>query len=170
MKRSRMVTTSIFGVFLLLANLFFAWLQCSCSSASDYLLNALVVAFTIVIECLLIAVIYYLLKLGQCLKFPCASQLSKTRDRCKALSKMSVVLILSFFGVSFVWTAFIVAILYLPYHLSSLPFNWWQMLWYITIAFDLAFHLSAEKIAKSCVVRNLEVANGLNNTETNSYR
>lgn len=151
MKRSQMVTTSLFGVFLLLANLFFAWLQCSRSSASDYLLNALVVAFTIVIECLLIAVIYYLLKLGQCLKFPCASQLSKTRDRCKALSKMSVVLILSFFGVSFVWTAFIVAILYLPYHLSSLPFNWWQMLWYITIAFDLAFHLNAGEIAESCV-------------------
>ena len=95
---------------------------------------------------LLIAEICCLLKIRNSLSQNHSEQVLKICDRCKAVCNASIAIILSLFGLSLLWTIFIVVAFYLPsQHLSSLPLNLWQLMFYVAVAANLAFHLIAKK-------------------------
>ena len=149
MKQRPLFAGIVYGLLLLIATPISAWLYCSYSSSSDYLLNAVMVVFSATIWLLLIAVIRCLFRIKQYVQQIDSGQLPGMCDRCIRICNVSAAIIIFFFGASLAWTAFIIFALYFPHQiLSSLPFNWWQLLLYVAIAANLAFHLFAKNAAK----------------------
>ena len=142
MEQHRLLAGIIYGALLLIATPLLTWLHCSHSSSADFVLDAMIIAFSLTISCLLMAVVYCSLRIKHCMLRKNFVRLPETCGRCISICNVSVAIILSFLGMSLVWTVFIIAVLYLPYQgLSSLQFNWWQFLLYVGIAANLVFHL-----------------------------
>lgn len=149
MERHRLLAGIACGALLLVATPFLTWLYCSHSSSSDFVLDAMIIAFSLTISCLLAAVLYCLLRIGRGMVQKDSARLPRTCDRCIGVCNVSAAIILSFLGMSLLWTIFIIAVLYLPYQgLSSLQFNWRRLLLYVGIAANLAFHLSVRSGVK----------------------
>ena len=148
MDQSRLNVEILCSILLLAATLLCTWLYCDHSSSSDYMLLVGMVAFYFAISWLLVAVTVRLLWIKRYEASMDLASLSKACDQCRTFCNITIVLIIVFFGISLAWTIFIIADTYFSSTSPTSPsgsFNGWQLLFYVAIAANLAFHLYVKR-------------------------